>query len=163
MVEAWSGTQAMSDTWHNGYQLMPGHQMGTYKYGFNGQERSTELDPSGNLNTAEFWEYDSRSGRRWNLDPKPETGLSPYALLGLNPIRNIDFAGDTPHVSTRIFFGGVKAVSNILGQSPTNWVWHHDVGVGVMQLFPKIQHTTGSVFWETMHPGGLGGMAIWGK
>lgn len=51
----------------------------------------------------------------------------------------------------------------ILGKSPAGWVWHHDVGAGVMQLVPKVQHTTGSIFWNTLHPGGAGGMSIWGR
>jgi hypothetical protein len=37
-----------------------------YRYGFNGQEKDDEVCGSGNLNTAEFWEYDTRLGRRWN-------------------------------------------------------------------------------------------------
>lgn len=52
---------------------------------------------------------------------------------------------------------------SILGKSPTNWVWHHDVGEGIMQLVPKEQHTVGSRFWSTLHPNGVGGFAIWGK
>lgn len=51
----------------------------------------------------------------------------------------------------------------MLGKSPTGWVWHHDIGAGVMQLVPKSQHTIGSSFWNTLHPNGLGGFAIWGK
>ncbi|MGJ1323034.1 HNH endonuclease [Sphingobacterium faecium] len=56
-----------------------------------------------------------------------------------------------------------SSTGNILGKSPVNWVWHHDVGAGVMQLVPKTQHTTGSMFWNTLHPGGVGGMSIWGR
>jgi RHS repeat-associated protein len=56
-----------------------------------------------------------------------------------------------------------SSTGSILGKSPANWVWHHDVGAGVMQLVPKAQHTTGSMFWNTMHPGGVGGMSIWGR
>lgn len=52
---------------------------------------------------------------------------------------------------------------SIVGKSPANWVWHHDVEVGVMQLVPKSQHTIGSSFWNTLHPGGVGGFSIWGK
>ncbi len=26
---------------------------------------------------------------------------------------------------------------NIIGRSPANWVWHHEVTPGVMQLVPK--------------------------
>ena len=56
-----------------------------------------------------------------------------------------------------------SATGTILGKSPTNWVWHHSVETGVMQLVPKTQHTSGSLFWNTMHPNGLGGMATWNK
>lgn len=57
----------------------------------------------------------------------------------------------------------------IEGRSPTNWVWHHDTGAGIMQLVPKSQHFgTKSPFWKTMHPTiingrNAGGGAIWGK
>ncbi|WP_185269574.1 DUF6443 domain-containing protein [Chryseobacterium bernardetii] len=56
-----------------------------------------------------------------------------------------------------------SSTGSILGKSPANWVWHHDVRTGIMQLAPKVQHSTGSIFWKTMHPNGLGGMKIWGK
>jgi RHS repeat-associated protein len=56
-----------------------------------------------------------------------------------------------------------SSIGGILGKSPTNWVWHHDIGEGIMQLVPKVQHTQSSAFWGTMHPGGVGGMALWGK
>ncbi|MDR2275819.1 MAG: DUF6443 domain-containing protein [Sphingobacterium sp.] len=57
-----------------------------------------------------------------------------------------------------------SATGNILGKSPANWVWHHDVGQGVMQLVPKSQHPSipGGIFWKTMHPDGKGGMSLWG-
>ena len=48
-------------------------------------------------------------------------------------------------------------------EAPAGWVWHHGVEPGIMQLVPKPQHTPGSIFWDTMHPGGRGGYAIWGK
>jgi len=72
----------------------------SYRYGFNGQEKSTEIDPNGNLNAAEFWEYDSRIGRRWNTDPKPRVGVSFYSCLGNNPIWNKDALGDSDGVGT---------------------------------------------------------------
>ena len=56
-----------------------------------------------------------------------------------------------------------SSTGSILGKSPTNWVWHHSTTPGVMQLVPKVQHTTGSIFWETMHPLGRGGMSLWNK
>lgn len=42
-----------------------------YRFGFNGQEMINDVKALGNSYTAEFWEYDSRMGRRYNLDPKP--------------------------------------------------------------------------------------------
>ncbi len=39
--------------------------------------------------------YDSRIGRRWNLDIKPVMGLSQYAAFGNNPIFYSDPFGDT--------------------------------------------------------------------
>ena len=65
-----------------------------YRYGFNGQEKDDEVSGSGNINTAMFWEYDTRLGRRWNLDPKPVTGYSDYSCFNNNPIVNIDILGD---------------------------------------------------------------------
>ena len=56
-----------------------------------------------------------------------------------------------------------SSAGSILGKSPANWVWHHDIGAGVMQLVPKAQHTIGSPFWNTLHPGGFGGFSIWGR
>jgi len=38
-----------------------------YNYRYNGQKTSPEI-ASGHQ-TALYWEYDARTGRRWNLDP----------------------------------------------------------------------------------------------
>jgi hypothetical protein len=65
---------------------------GVYRYGFNGQERSDELNDDSY--TAEFWEYDSRIGRRWNVDPKVHEYESPYATFADNPILFTDPNGD---------------------------------------------------------------------
>jgi len=75
--------------------LEPGrsYSAGNYRYGFNGQEKSSELND--NLYTAEYWEYDSRIVRRWNIDPKPTVGISPYSAFNNNPIFNSDPLGDT--------------------------------------------------------------------
>lgn len=59
-----------------------------YRYGFNGQEISDEINPS--LTTAQYWDYDSRIGRRWNTDPVVKPWESPYAAFGNNPIFLID-------------------------------------------------------------------------
>lgn len=74
---------------------MPGRNFSSekYRYGFNGQERSTEIQ--GNSFTAEFWQYDARIGRRWNTDPKPNASISMYSCLLNNPIWYNDITGDT--------------------------------------------------------------------
>jgi hypothetical protein len=68
---------------------------GNTRFGFNGQERSDEVYGKGSLNTALFWEYDTRLGRRWNLDPKQQINISDYSTFGGNPIALIDVNGDT--------------------------------------------------------------------
>ena len=66
-----------------------------YRYGFNGQESDNEIKGQGNTYTAAFWEYDSRSGRRWNLDPKPSVSMSSYSTFFDNPILFNDNKGDS--------------------------------------------------------------------
>jgi hypothetical protein len=66
-----------------------------YRFGFNTQEKDDEVYGAGNLNTAMFWEYDTRIGRRWNVDPKSNIWESEYAVFGGNPILNTDVNGDS--------------------------------------------------------------------
>lgn len=67
-----------------------------YRFAFNGQTRDDEVyGVTGSLNTAQFWEYDTRLGRRWNLDPKPTVGISDYACFANNPIWFTDVLGDS--------------------------------------------------------------------
>ncbi len=65
-----------------------------YSRGFNGQERDFDINADGNINTAMFWEYDARLGRRWNVDPVLKHYESPFATFGNNPISFIDPNGD---------------------------------------------------------------------
>jgi len=70
-----------------------GGWFGSYRYGFNGQEKSIE---SGDNNyTAQFWEYDSRIGQRWNIDPKSKIGESSYLTFSANPVWLNDPLGDS--------------------------------------------------------------------
>jgi hypothetical protein len=57
-----------------------------YRYGIGSQETDNEVSGRGNSYTAEFWQYDSRLGRRWNLDPVDQVFLSNYSVNGCNPI-----------------------------------------------------------------------------
>ncbi len=45
--------------------------------------------------TAEFWQYDARLGRRWNLDPKPQRAISDYACFANSPFQFSDLKGDS--------------------------------------------------------------------
>ncbi len=78
--------------------MMPGRQYSAtdYKFGYNGQEKDNEIYGKGNLNTALFWEYDTRLGRRWNIDPIYQHDISNYAVFRNSPISIIDKNGDTP-------------------------------------------------------------------
>ena len=61
-------------------------------FAFNGQEKDDEVSDAGNTNTAMFWEYDTRSGRRWNLDPlsSAKPWITPYHAFSNKPILNKD-------------------------------------------------------------------------
>jgi RHS repeat-associated protein len=79
---------------------MPGRKYAqansSYRYGFNGQENSTEIAEG--ITTAKFWEYDSRIGRRWNVDPVFNESESRYLCFGGNPIWFSDPFGDVASV-----------------------------------------------------------------
>ena len=66
-----------------------------YRFGFNGQEKDNEIKGIGNSNTAQFWQYDTRLGRRWNLDPVDQVNVSNYAAFLNNPIFYTDHLGNT--------------------------------------------------------------------
>lgn len=75
-----------------------------YRFGFNTQEKTDEISGPGNHNTATFWEYDGRLGRRWNLDPVTKPWESHYACISDNPVANTDPDGDdiiVPNVADR--------------------------------------------------------------
>ena len=69
---------------------MPGrnYNLDKYRFSINGQEKSPEMGP--NFTTAEFWQFDARIARRWNIDPVFKEYESPYAVFSNSPIRFID-------------------------------------------------------------------------
>jgi hypothetical protein len=96
---------------------MPGRSYsigGKYRYGFNGQENSDEI--AAGLTTAMYWEYDSRIGRRWNVDPVLKEWESPYACFNGNPIMLSDLLGD--NASTPDNWVGTKDE-----EGNTVWTW----------------------------------------
>jgi hypothetical protein len=90
-----------------------------YRYGFNGQEGDDEVAGEGNSYTAEFWQYDSRLARRWNLDPVIKIHESPYAVISNNPLLFIDIGGaDTTYASH--YSGSKNLMIIILGPDEQN-------------------------------------------
>ncbi len=65
-----------------------------YRYGFGSQEKDDEISGEGNRYSADFWQHDSRLGRRFNLDPVIKDWESPYACFSDNPIYFTDIKGD---------------------------------------------------------------------
>jgi len=65
-----------------------------YRFGFNSQMKDDDISGEGNHNSALYWEYDSRLGRRWNLDPVRQAMISQYACFDGNPIWKSDILGN---------------------------------------------------------------------
>jgi hypothetical protein len=78
-----------------------------YRYGMNGQEKDNEIFEG--AFTAEFWEYDSRIGRRWNVDPVVKPWESSYACFSNNPIWFSDVNGDDAVISDLLHRSGDEA------------------------------------------------------
>ncbi|MCC5946688.1 MAG: hypothetical protein JJT94_17280 [Bernardetiaceae bacterium] len=89
-----------------------------YRFGFNTQEKTPEIAPD--TYTAEFWQYDSRVARRWNVDPVFVEWESSYAVNRNNPIGFADPFGDSGEItidksnkkitiSSHLVFYGTKA------------------------------------------------------
>ncbi len=72
-----------------------------YRFSINGQEKTDEISGAGNHTTALYWEYDTRLGRRWNRDPKPNPSISVYACFNNNPIWGTDVLGDSSVFSNK--------------------------------------------------------------
>lgn len=100
--------------------LLPGrnYSSSSYSRGFNGQLKDDEVFGStGTSYTAEFWQYDPRVARRWNLDPVPQVGISDYAAFGLNPITNVDPNG--------AYFFGLFGSTSKQRQAADDYVQEH--------------------------------------
>ena len=73
-------------------------QSAVYRYGFNGQEVESAITGSRTHTSAEFWMYDARLGRRWEIDPMFEEflGSSGYSVNFNSPLVFKDPDGDCP-------------------------------------------------------------------
>jgi RHS repeat-associated protein len=95
---------------------MPGriYSRGDYRFGFQGQQKDDEISGDRNSYTAQFWEYDPRLGRRWNIDPKPNPSISVYACFNNNPIWLTDPLGDTIQIKYGGFLGMFKKTATYI-------------------------------------------------
>nr|WP_262898929.1 hypothetical protein [Hymenobacter piscis] len=141
--------QPVLSAYYNYYafgQLQPGRytaasiSAGGYRYGYNGQEKSDDIT-QGHY-TADFWEYDSRIGRRWNVDPATKHDQSSYSAFANNPIWFADPLGnDTLKVQgannsmfTASYGTGTKSHSYKLSDYGINKdIGRHNVDLGITQ------------------------------
>ena len=79
----------------------PRSAIGGYRYFFNGQEADNEVLGKWVSLSAEFWQYDTRLGRRWNVDPVFKEYESPYACFAGNPVWFADPKGDSSVVDAK--------------------------------------------------------------
>ncbi len=78
-------------------------------------EKDNEVSGDGNSNTSEYWQYDGRLGRRWNVDSKPNPSISQYACFANNPIIFADPKGDTLFVREGNATQLIQAQNDLLG------------------------------------------------
>ena len=85
--------KSYTDYYPFGYPIRTRTNSSDYRFGFNGQEKDNEVYGNGNIYTAEYWQYDSRLGRRWNVDPITKPSLSTFSTFANNPIYFMDIFG----------------------------------------------------------------------
>lgn len=93
-VDYYSAGVVTANDYYPGGMQMPGRKYSSgnssYRYSINGQEKEKELNE--NITSAEFWMYDSRLVRRWNVDPLQikHPSEAPYLYTAANPILFMD-------------------------------------------------------------------------
>jgi hypothetical protein len=121
-----------------------------YRFGFNTQEKSIELNSGGNITTALFWEYDSRIGRRWNLDPVDKPWASRYHTLSNSPLSNSDPNGDCDNCPKVGAQASATVTLGTRGQSS----FKLNVGFGIFKTQGPLM--AGLNFSGNLYNGGLG-------
>ena len=86
-----------------------------YRFGFNGMEKDDEVKGTGNSYTAEYWQYDSRLGRRFNVDPVVKHHFSSYQTFSNNPIIFVDPLGNDDYYNRKgQYIGSIGENTGIL-------------------------------------------------
>jgi hypothetical protein len=112
-----------------------------YRFGFGGQEQDDEVAGNGNSYTAEFWQYDSRLGRRLNIDPRQNSSQGPYVVFNLNPTVFIDVHGDT----TYLFQSGGKYLGQIDDnlENQVHFLDDRTAKQDILSAYKNAEHLTG--------------------
>jgi len=107
LVEIQAGSGVLSNDYPGGQGS--NDMYGYYRYGFNGQERETDLSLS--HTSSEHWMYDGRLGRRWNVDPQTQKmpSFSPYSVALNNPNVYSDEDGQMPWIKWLVDIGAGMA------------------------------------------------------
>jgi len=129
--------QPLSPTPFGSVMLGRDFRGGKYRFGFNTQEKVTEL--GGGIYTAEFWMYNAQLGRRWNVDPVDKDWESPYLCFNGNPILVSDVDGDDGReawiilyatqevaMATATVFPPAAVAVEIFGSAVAVWALIHD-------------------------------------
>ncbi len=96
MDGAWGTSDRLGSVLSRGYPINTEVYGRDYRFLFGLYEANNEIYRQDGTNyTARFWQYDSRVGRRWNVDPMTHLRewLSPYNFVQNNPINRIDPTG----------------------------------------------------------------------
>jgi len=115
-IDYYNADVVTASDYYPGGMDMPGRQYNAatgYRYSINGQEKTPEIAP--NTTTAEFWQYDARIVRRWNIDPVLKDWESPYMAFSGNPIWFADIDGsDTTKPAPFSYMNTVSSNGNWL-------------------------------------------------
>jgi len=119
-VKAWVPSILSANDYYPFGSIMPGRSFnsGSYRYGAFGHELDNEVKGTGNHLSFGDYGYDTRLGRRWQIDPKtrkyPE--ISPYAAFANNPIYFTDPDGKEP---VKKYVGSISDFTTVLNNSPS--------------------------------------------
>jgi hypothetical protein len=142
-------------------QMMPNGQFAGVGPGamFIGEPPSASpIKPNGNFYSV---------GYQMQLSPSSYPGILRPAHFQEANESLLQAMENDPQFAQMMQQGGINLQRTAMGLAPrtppSGWTWHHAQEPGVMQLVPRVQHTSGSIFWDTLHPDGQGGYAIWGQ